>query len=245
MAGSTGERVWDKFLTEQDKAQRAILGEKKRRPYGQRPALLLIDLYRWVFGDEPEPLLESVKKWPGSCGLAGWEAIPHIQKLLAAARAAGIPVIHTTGAQLEMVHWANRTEKEEDPELADRERRKNQLIPETGPIDGELVIRKSSPSAFWGTPLIGHLVSHGIDTILVGGESTSGCVRASVVDGCTSRFKMFVVEECVFDRHEACHAMDLFTMNQKYASVIDVNEAVDYLSRFEDGKDTGVTLTKA
>jgi len=243
VAQETGERVWDKFLTEQDKAHLEIVGEKRKREFGSRPALLLIDLYRWVFGDEPEPLLRSVEKWPGSCGLAGWNAIPAIQRLLSAARAAGVPVIHTTGAELEMRHWANRTEREEDAEMSDRARRKNDILPEVAPIDGELVIRKSSPSAFWGTPLIGHLVSQGVDTILVGGESTSGCVRASVVDGCTNRFKMFVVEDCVFDRHEACHAVELFTMNQKYASVIPVDEAVSYLSRFEDGKDTGVTLT--
>jgi nicotinamidase-related amidase len=203
----------------------------------------LIDLYRWVFGDEPEPLLESITKWPGSCGLEGWKAIPDIQKLLSAARSAGIPVIHTTGAELPMHHWANRTEREADAEAAERASRKNDILPEVAPLEGELVIRKSSPSAFWGTPLIGHLVSHGIDTIIVGGESTSGCVRASVVDGCTSRFNMFVAEECVFDRHEATHAVELFTMNQKYAAVVPVQETVDYLSRFEDGKDTGVTLS--
>jgi nicotinamidase-related amidase len=224
-------RVWDRFLSEQDKAQLEVVGEKKKREYGSKPALLLIDLYRWVFGDEKEPLLEQAKKWPGTCGPAAWESIPHIQKLLSAAREAGIPVIHTTGAELDMVHWANGI------------RRKNDFMPEVAPIEGELVIRKSSPSAFWGTPLIGHLVANNIDTIIVGGESTSGCVRSSVVDGCTSRFKMFVVEECVFDRHEACHAIDLFTMNQKYGSVIELEEALRFLSRFEDGKDTGVTLT--
>lgn len=239
-----GERVWDRFLTEQDKAQLAVVGEKRRREFGERPALLLIDLYRWVFGDEPEEITEAVKRWPGSCGLAGWQALPAIQQLLSAARSAGIPVIHTTGAELEIVAWSNGDRETDDPEMADRIRRKNEIIPEVAPIPGELVIRKSSPSAFWGTPLIGHLVSHGIDTILVGGETTSGCVRASVVDGCTSRFRMFVVEDCVFDRHEACHAIDLFTMHQKYGSVISLDEALTYLSRFEDGKDTGVSLRR-
>jgi nicotinamidase-related amidase len=241
---ATEARVWDKFLSERDKAQLEVVGEKKHRGYGSKPALLLIDLYRWVFGDEPEDILESAKKWPGTCGLAGWESLPHLQKLLAAARQAGIPVIHTTGAELDMAHWANGSDKDQDPEMADRIRRKNDFMPEVAPIAGELVIRKSSPSAFWGSPLIGHLVANNIDTMIVGGESSSGCVRSSVVDGCTSRFKMFVVEECVFDRHEACHAIDLFTMNQKYASVVGVDDALSYLSRFEDGKDTGVTLSK-
>ena len=78
------ERVWEKFLTEQDKA--TLIGKADRRiGFGERPALLLIDLYRWVFGDKPEAVTEAIKTWPGSCGMAGWNALPHIQKLLAKA----------------------------------------------------------------------------------------------------------------------------------------------------------------
>ena len=64
-------RVWDSFLTEQDRAHLAM-SRHRDIGFGERPALLLIDLYRWVFGDQPEPLLEAVKTWPSSCGLAGW-----------------------------------------------------------------------------------------------------------------------------------------------------------------------------
>ena len=74
------------------------------------------------------------------------------------------------------------------------------------PLPGEAVLRKLSPSAFWGTPLVGHLNQLGVDTVIACGESTSGCVRASVVDGCTARSRMVVVEEGVWDRHEAPHA---------------------------------------
>ena len=89
--------------------------------------------------------------------------------------------------------------------------------------------RKSSPSAFWGTPLAGHLNFLGVDTIIACGESTSGCVRASVVDGTTNRLRMVVAEECVFDRHEACHAINLFDMNQKYADVLPLDDIIKYL----------------
>ena len=64
------QRVWDHYMTEQDQAHNAV-HEARRVGYGDKPALLLIDLYRWVFGDSPEPLLDAVKTWPGSCGLAG------------------------------------------------------------------------------------------------------------------------------------------------------------------------------
>lgn len=232
-------RVWDRFLTEQDKASMADR-EPRRKGTGDRPALLLIDLYRWVYGDQPEPILEAVKKWPGTCGLAAWEAIPHLQKLLAAARAAGIPIIHTTGDTREMVRaWAKGSGprgEARDPEAEDRWRRRHDIIDEVAPIEGELVIRKNSPSAFWGSPLVGHLVDLGVDTVIVGGESTSGCVRASVVDGCTYRFKMNVVEECVFDRHQAPHAIDLFTMDKKYADVVPLEEALAYLDRWQESQ---------
>ena len=76
---------------------------------------------------------------------------------------------------------------------------------------------------------MGQLTYQGIDTLLVVGESTSGCVRATVVDGCMQRLRMQVVEECVFDRHEASHAINLFDMNQKYGDVIPVEAALAYV----------------
>jgi nicotinamidase-related amidase len=193
-------------------------------------------MYRWVFGDRPEPLLQATKTWPGSCGLAGWDALPYIQDLLAAARAAGLPVIHTTGAdESVMTTWARglraSPESTGDPAMDARKARKYDIIDEVAPRPDELVIRKASPSAFWGTPLVGHLVDRGIDTILVAGETTSGCVRASVVDGCTYRFHMIVAEECVFDRHELTHAAELFTMHEKYSDVLPLAEVLDYIRR--------------
>ncbi len=233
------ERVWDRFLTEQDKA--SLAGKEPRRVgFGERPALLLIDLYRWVFGDKPEPLLESIKNWPGSCGLAGWSALPNIQTLLAKAREVDIPIVHITGLDgVGLEPWSVRRESKRanmNPEALERTRRKFDIVDELKPIPGETLLRKSSPSAFWGTPLVGHLNFLGVDTIITCGESTSGCVRASVVDGCTNRFRMIVVEECVFDRHEACHAVNLFDMNQKYGDVLPLAEVVAYLDAWRAEK---------
>ena len=238
---SERERVWDRFLTEQDRAHVAN-STRRAKGFGQRPALLVIDMYRWVFGDRPEPLLEATKTWPGSCGLAGWNSLPQIQDLLAAARAAGLPVIHTTGAdESVMTTWArgmrSSPESTGDPAADERRARKYDIIDEVAPRPDELVIRKASPSAFWGTPLIGHFVDRGVDTILVAGETTSGCVRASVVDGCTYRFHMIVAEECIFDRHELTHAAELFTMHEKYADVLPLAEVLDYIRRVGAGQE--------
>jgi hypothetical protein len=89
------QRIWDPYLTPADKEYLSSAADK-RVGFVARPALLLVDLYRAVFGDKPEPLMQAIKTWPASCGMAGWTALPHIQQLLAAARAAGIPVIHIT-----------------------------------------------------------------------------------------------------------------------------------------------------
>ena len=234
------ERVWDRFLTEQDKA--TLVGKADRRiGFGERPALLLIDLYRWVFGDKAEPVTDAIKTWPGSCGLAGWNALPHIQKLLAKAREVGIPIIHVTGMDGVAVEpWAFRRDTKKratmSAEELDRFRRRYDIVDQVKPIPGETVFKKVSPSAFWGTPLVGHLNFLGVDTIITCGESTSGCVRASVVDGTTNRLRMVVAEECVFDRHEACHAINLFDMNQKYADVLPLDDILKYLDAWRAEK---------
>ena len=112
----------------------------------------------------------------------------------------------------------------------DRKRRGSEIIDEVAPIPGEIVLRKTAPSAFWGTPLAGHLTYLGIDTLIVAGESTSGCVRASVVEAVAHRYRVQVVEDCVFDRHETTHALNLFDMHQKYADVIALAQALDYIA---------------
>jgi maleamate amidohydrolase len=154
-------RVWDSFLTEQDRAHLAM-SKHRDIGFGERPALLLIDLYRWVFGDKPEPLLEAIKTWPSSCGLAGWQALPSIQTLLKVAREAGIPIVHLTGLDHDGVPgWSVRRgasqPAEMSPEARDRWQRRYDIVDEVAPLPGEAVLRKSSPSAFWGTPLAGHL----------------------------------------------------------------------------------------
>jgi nicotinamidase-related amidase len=210
-------RVWDRFLTPQDMAHVGTRGDR-RVGIGSRLAVLNIDLYRGVFGDENLPLMEGTKLWPGYCGPVAWQAVPHIQKLHAAARGAGIPVLHVTGLSTEesgvpgwneAIHGGPRRPPA-DESARERMARRYEIIDEVAPEPGEVVLKKTAPSAFNGTPLLGELTRHGIDTLLIAGESTSGCVRASVVDAASYRFRVQVVEECVFDRHEACHAINLF-----------------------------------
>jgi maleamate amidohydrolase len=232
------ERVWDKFLSAADKT---TLKDREHQVwgYGERPALVLIDLYRWVFGDKKQPILEAMKDWPGSCGPAAWDAIPHLQRLLGASRAAKIPIVHVTGLHPNdsgVAGWSDNPKRTRsgvnltDPAMAERNKRRFDIVDEVAPLPGEAVLRKAAPSGFFGTLLMAHLHAHDVDSIILCGESTSGCVRATCVEGRSYRFKMTVVEECVFDRHETAHAMNLFDMHQKYADVLGVDEVVAHLN---------------
>ena len=97
------------------------------------------------------------------------------------------------------------------------------------PKENELVISKQYPSAFFGTSLASTLTAAGIDSVLLTGLTTSGCVRASCVDACSHGFIPIVVEEACGDRHEAPHQANLFDMNAKYADVVKETEVIDYL----------------
>ena len=234
------ERVWDKFLSEGDREHVEVSGHTERG-FGARPALLMIDLYRWVFGDRPQPLMEAIKEWPGSCGMAGWESLPHIQRLLATAREVGMPVVHVTGlpeSESGVIGWSSSGRKDFGRAGymgggGSKREGMYDIMPEVAPIEGEAFLRKTAPSAFWGTPVAGHLNALGVDTLIVAGESTSGCVRASVVDGCTNRYRVVVAEECVFDRQEAPHAINLFDMHQKYADVMPLDEIIDWMQKWQ------------
>ena len=219
---------WEKYLSERDKKHDELWGKKELYGFGKKPALLLIDMYYSVLGLKREDIFESMKMWPGSTGLEGWAAIDKAAELLAVARENGVPVVHIKGLQNGMKPWVHRNREASTlpPEI---QQKGTEIVDELAPIAGEVVIEKSAPSAFQGTPLMFHLNSLGIDTLIVCGETTSGCVRASVVDGATSRFRMGVVSEGVFDRTEASHFMNLYDMHQKYADVVSLEITKNYL----------------
>jgi nicotinamidase-related amidase len=227
--------IWDPFLTAQDRAHLEVWGKRVPFGLGTKPALLVIDDYYSVLGLEREPILESIKKWPMSCGLEGWEAIDQTVTLIAAAREAGVPVIYARSLTSFPTPWmtpqpGNRHRGDLSRLTPDERSMANEIVAEVAPLPGELVIEKAAASAFQGTPLVYQLIHLGIDTVIVCGETTSGCVRATVVDAATHRFRVGVVEECCFDRTQAAHAINLFDMDQKYGDVIPLSEAVQYFA---------------
>jgi maleamate amidohydrolase len=231
--GSDGPS-WRDFLTERDRAHLAS-GWEKREPFGfgTSPAVLLIDLYYMAVGLTREPILTSMQAAPMSCGLEGWAAIDRTVTLLALARDHGVPVIYVKGmdppARLKDKHARRqRTLDALSPEL---KARGNEIVAEVAPQPGELVFQKPAASAFFGTPLLIHLRGTGVDTLICCGETTSGCVRATVVEGAALRFRMGVVAECCFDRTEMSHHVNLFDMNQKSADVVSIADVAGYFDQ--------------
>jgi maleamate amidohydrolase len=220
-------KKWESIFSEEERALANKAGFGKRQPFGKRPALIIIDVNNAFLGSVPKPVLESVEEYYTSCGEKGWAALEHIQKLLLTCRSNNIPVIYTTNdAVMRQFCWgpAKSARPAKTPDLEGQE------IPEmVKPLPTEIVIKKTKASAFFGTPLREVLHDLNIDSLLVCGTTTSGCVRASIVDAFSHGLRCFLVEEGTFDRFELSHLVNLWDINAKYADVITVDEAVGYV----------------
>ena len=102
----------------------------------------------------------------------------------------------------------------------------DEIVAEISPAPQDIVIPKGKPSAFFGTPLLSYLIALGVDSLFVAGGATSGCVRASVVDAFSNNYPCWLLNDCCFDRFEASHAMTMFDLGAKYASIKSASDAV-------------------
>ena len=194
---------------------------------GPAPALIAIDLYELAYQGGPLPVSEVAKAYPSSCGEYAHAAIPPTKKLLAAARAAGLPIFYSTGetrsnTQPRRVVATNRRGVPHDPALFE-------IRADFQPQPDDVIIRKSRASAFFGTPLSAHLVQRGVQSVIMIGESTSGCLRASAVDAYSHGFHVTIAEECCYDRSLLSHQINLFDLHHKYAVVMSVEEVIAQL----------------
>lgn len=225
--------IWEQYLDPRDLVNYATSGFGQSYGMGERPALVIVDVQYGFTGEKAEPIEESIKKYPASCGEVSWEAIKHIQSLLAAAREANIPVYYTIiegykNASNDRV--AVKGSIFSHPSMIEGEKG-TRVVEEIKPLEGEIIFSKKKPSAFFGTPLISHLTAEKVDTVIVTGCTTSGCIRSTVVDAFSNNYHVIVPEECVFDRSVTSHAINLFDMQQKYADVVKTKEVIEQLNR--------------
>lgn len=229
--------LWDDVLTERDKQVFAKSGYGKRAGFGQRPAVLVIDMNYNFVGDKPESILKSIERFRNSCGEEGWQGVHRIRELLVDAHKKRLPTFYTTGHEggnsVAFGRWHGKNSRGAE-DKGERWAKGNEIVAEIAPRDGDVLIRKQKPSAFFGTPLVSMLNEVHADTVLVTGCTTSGCVRASAIDAFSYNFRVCVVEECVFDRGQASHKINLFDMNAKYADVIPLREAQEYIRSLPD-----------
>lgn len=214
---------WDDVL---DAELRGLLARRPVRSMtGVRPVLVAVDLYDLVYDGGSLPVVDLMEKYPASCGEHAWRALPGTIKLFGSARASNIPIVHVTyDTRIETdprnVHPTNR--KRRQPDLA-----LYKFKEELAPREGELVVYKKRASGFFGTPLSAFLNEMGADMLYFAGESTSGCLRASVIEAVAYGYPVAVVADGTFDRHPLNHKVSLLDLHLKYATVVDLDTALN------------------
>jgi maleamate amidohydrolase len=211
-------RPWDELIPAEDRTE--LEREWGRsRGMGKRPAVLVVDM-TYAFADDRFPL---------GCA-AGERCAAAIAELLGVVRARGLPVLYTAGLRsrnpADRGLWKS-SGHEPTGDLPDP----HEIVPALAPRPQESVVRKRRPSAFFGTELASLLIHHGVDTVVLCGMVTSGCVRATAVDAFSHNFRVVVPEECVADRVRVPHAIALFDIHMKYGDVLSLDDVLRGLER--------------
>lgn len=189
---------------------------------GKTPVLIVVDVTYGFTGSEGLTLEQAIAEFAPACGPVSWETMPRIACLVGLFRERGLPVVYTR-SDLYAVQFTGKATKSR--RSAQQVTAKfNEFPPAIAPREAEWVLQKTKASGFFGTPLASRLIGLGIDTVVVCGVSTSGCVRATVVDAFSHSFNTFVVDDCCFDRSEFAHAANLFDMDAKYATVLSLGD---------------------
>jgi len=205
----------------------SVLSKDKRIGYGSAPAVVIVDLQRYATDTDSPLFCEAARN-----------VLDANARLIETARATSTPVIYVAN-----VFSAGQEEAEcavylskftgfmhfsETSELS-------QIAPEIAPQPGEVVVRKQMSSGFFQTNLARILTTMRIDTTVVTGFATSGCLRATVVDALFHGYRPILPEECIADRSPAAHTQNLLDVGLRYADVVPLEEVLDYLGSVREG----------
>lgn len=208
---------------------------------GLRAAMSAVDAYykqrgifggTFGFGDRPAlVVIDMANGWTDAAYAGGSArldpAVDAIGRLLTAARGKSVPVFYTTAASVEP-QFKSASEKSAGFRAWDRHA--CEIDERLRPATGELVIAKEHASAFAGTPLVGHLIAQRVDTLLITGCSTSACVRATATDAKSLQLRPIIIREAVQDRSEIAHEWTLFDIQARFADVVGLDAALQYIN---------------
>jgi nicotinamidase-related amidase len=213
---------WREFFQDSERATYEAAGfGSSVEPHGQS-ALLVIDVMYGFTGHRDMDESAAIAKYPNACGSQSWRAVDTIADLLDVARVAGVPIFYTqdsSGDDTTSGVW-----QEKHGRVGNRQADDSKIVDDIAPRTGDVVLHKKAPSAFFGTDLAAQMEAKGVESLFLAGTSTSGCVRASVVDAFSYKYSVFVVEDAVFDRSSTSHCVSLYEMHMKYATVVDANK---------------------
>jgi nicotinamidase-related amidase len=221
-------RPWDGIVSAEEIRRYEAAGFGRPTGLGAHPALLIIDVQYRTIGTQRLPYWQAIEEFKTSCGEVGWAAVDNIAPLLRLFRQKRLPVLFPYVAP-KMSYDGGRL-GQKVPEIMNIPTHGYDFPAEIAPLDTDILIPKKHPSAFFGTPLVSYLVEKGIDSLVVTGCSTSGCVRGTVVDGFAYNYRVTVPQECVFDRSPSAHAVNLFDIAYKYGDVRPVADIMAELS---------------
>jgi maleamate amidohydrolase len=210
--------IWDDVISE---AERQIYAKgsmgQERVGMGEKPAIIVVDM-TYGFVDSAFPLGHSA---------TGYPAVAAIRRLLEDARPLGIPVFYSrsrSGATTcERGRWKGGGAIAH-PGMLDP--KANTIVPDIAPQRGDIVIAKTWPSVFFGTDLPSYLIYHRVDTLIVTGMVTSGCVRGTAIDAFSYNLRVIIPEECVADRGLTSHKVALFEIHMKYGDVLPLHQVM-------------------
>ncbi|TFD56965.1 isochorismatase family protein [Cryobacterium sp. Hh7] len=219
--------IWDAIVPQDELDLLQQRGFGGAVTLGERPCLIVIDVVMSFLGRRPGD--ETGEQFATGCGKVGWDRLPTIVKLLDAARTTGLARVLTKGSPDAAAMVGGAIKLSADPHIARRTHSAGFPV-EIEPRADEFVLEKTKASAFFLTPLLTFLHQHNVDSIILVGTTTSGCVRATAVDAASFGYPVVVVEDACFDRSPFAHAANLFDIEMKYGSVVTSDELLQMLA---------------
>lgn len=222
------QRSWRSNIPTEDSEIYRLAGFGGSVGYGKSPALLVIDVQYRTTGNSDKPIRLSIQSdYPTSCGDRAWATIPSIANVINSCRSQNVPIFFPHVAPKKQVDAGRFGQI--NPHVTSIDDKGYNFVEEVSPEEGDILLPKRHASAFFGTALTSYLIDLKVDTLILVGCTTSGCIRATAVDAFSYNFAVVIPDECVYDRTQTSHDASLFDLDSKYADVLPLSEVTGYI----------------